>query len=250
MLAWSQGTRQPQPQTAVDLVAELLARQQTKGFVLRAKLVTGESGSDQSAVVQVRAIGRRDATTTRILYQALWPSSLKGRAVCIQKDRGSAAKGFVFQPPDTVTPMTNDTLSAPVFESELTVEDLSEDFWNWPNPQAVGNDKVEGRPCRVIDLRPPAGTASAYSRIAGCVSPERLLPLRIEKFGKDGRLLRRFVVKKAVKAEDGTWAPVKVVVETAGRKQTTTLEVSRGEKDVTVSLAEFSVEKLKSFAAR
>jgi len=58
------------------------------------------------------------------------------------------------------------------------------------------------------------------------------------------------VVKKVVKGEDGAWAPVKVVVETAGRAETTTLEVSRGEKDVAVSLAEFSVQKLKSFAAR
>jgi len=149
-----------------------------------------------------------------------------------------------------VTPLTGDMLSTPLFETELTIEDLSEDFWTWPHPVAGGEDKVDGKPCRVVDVRPPAEARSAYSRVSGCISPERLLPLRVEKFSHDGRLLRRLVVKKVVKGEDGTWAPVKVVVETAGRAETTTLEVSRGEKDVAVSLAEFSVQKLKSFAAR
>jgi hypothetical protein len=231
-------------------VAKVLARQQTRGFVIRARLVTGEPGSERQAVVQVRTIGRRDGTTTRLLCQALWPASFKGRAVYVQKDGPRVISGFVFQPPGTVTELAGDALSVPLFDTDLTMEDLAEEFWSWPGPVAAGSDNVGGKPCRVVELRPPAGIRTAYSLVTSCISPEQLLPLRTETYGKDGRLVHRFVVKKAINDDSGAWVPVKVAVETAGRTRITTLEVSRGETNATVPLPEFSLEKLKSFAAR
>jgi hypothetical protein len=237
-------------QTAADLVAKVLSRQQTRGFVVRARLVTGEPGSERPAVVQVRTIGRRDGATTRLLCQALWPASLKGRAVYVQKDGPRAVSGFEFRPPDTVTDLAGDALSVPLFDTDLTLEDLAEEFWSWPGPVAAGSDKVNGKPCKVVELRPPAGVRTSYSLVTSCISPEQLLPLRIETYGKTGALVRRFVVTKAIRDDSGAWVPVKIQVETAGRTRVTTLEVSRGERNASVPLAEFSIEKLKSFAAR
>lgn len=237
-------------QTATDLVAKVLSRQQTRGFVVRARLITGEPGAERQAVVQVRTIGRRDGPTARLLCQALWPASFKGQAVYVQKDGSRAISGFVFRPPDTVTELADDALSVPLFDTDLTMEDLAEEFWSWPGPTAAGSDKVNGKACTMVDLRPPAGVRTAYSLVTSCISPEQVLPLRIEAYGKDGALMRRFVVKKAIKDDSGAWVPVKIQVETAGRSRITTLEVSRGERNASVPLAEFSIEKLKSFAAR
>jgi hypothetical protein len=237
-------------QTAADLVAKVLSRQQMRGFVVRARLVTGEPGSKQQAVVQVRTIGRRDGSTTRLLCQALWPASFKGRAVYVLKDGPRAISGFEFEPPGTVTELAGDALSVPLFGTDVTMEDLAEEFWSWPDPVAGGSDKVNGKACRMVELRPPAGIRTAYSLVTSCISPEQSLPLRIEAYGKDGVLVRRFVVKKAIKDDSGAWVPVKIQIETTGRTRVTTLEVSRGERNASVPLEEFSVEKLKSFAAR
>ena len=191
VLASSLGTPQVQAQTAAELVAKVLSRQQTRGFIVRARLVTGEPGSERPAVVQVRTIGRRDGKTARLLCQALWPSSLKGRAVYVQKDGPQAVSGFVFQPPDSVTELSGDVLSMPLFDTDLTMEDLQEDFWSWPGPVAAGGDTVDGKPCRVVELRPPAGVRTAYTLVTTCISPERSLPLRIDAFGKNGAPARR-----------------------------------------------------------
>ena len=250
VLASSLGTPRVQAQTAAELVAKVLSRQQTRGFIVRARLVTGEPGSERPAVVQVRTIGRRDGKTARLLCQALWPSSLKGRAVYVQKDGPQAVSGFVFEPPDSVTELSGDVLSMPLFDTDLTMEDLQEGFWSWPGPVAAGGDTVDGKPCRVVELRPPAGVRTAYTLVTTCISPERSLPLRIDAFGKNGAPARRLVVKKAIRDDSGAWAPVKVAIETAGRTRITTLEVSRGERDVSVPLAEFSIETLKRLAVR
>jgi hypothetical protein len=233
-------------QTAADLVGKIVAAQQTRGFTMRARLVTGAAGAEKPVVVQVRAIGRRDATARRVLYQALWPSSLKGQAVYIQRDQSEGLTGFLFEPPDTVTPLTSERLSKPLFDSELGLDDLAEEFWSWSNPAEVGEDIVEGQRCRVIELRAPASAGSSYGFVRACISPARMLPMRIEKYRHDGRLARRFVVKKAVRGQSGGWAPARILVETPDGKRTTMIEVSRGERDVTVSLAEFSIQKIKS----
>ena len=233
-------------QTAADLVATIVKAQQTRGFTMRARLVTSTAGAEKPVVVQVRAIGRRDAAASRVLYQALWPSSLKGQAVYVQRDRSQGLTGFLFEPPDMVTPLTSERLSKPLFDSELGLDDLADEFWTWPNPVDLGEDKVEGQRCRVIEIRAPASAGSSYGFVRACISPARMLPMRIEKYRHDGRLARRFIVKKAMRGESGGWAPTRILVETPDGKRTTMIEVSRGERDVTISLAEFSIRKIKS----
>jgi hypothetical protein len=236
----------PSIQSAEELIAAVRAGQQTGGFTMRARFVTGTGREGEGTVIQMRAVGRRDAATSRLLYQALWPAAVKGRAAYIQKDGRQAPGGFTFAPPDTVTPLTRELLSEPFLDTAMSLEDLTEEFWNWPDPAAAGQATVQSRPCTMIDLRPPAGVASSYTRIRSCVSPDRLLPLSIEKIGRDGRVARRFVVKKAIKGENGRWAPISITVEDLERNRTTTIEVSRGQREVTISLADFSIAKIKS----
>ena len=238
---------EPRPvQTAPDVIAKVLAAQRTVGFTMRARLVTGEPGENEPAVVQVRILGRRDATATRVLYQALWPAGLKGQAVYIQRDRAEAVTGFLFEPPDRTTTLTGASLSQPLFDSELALDDLVEEFWSWPNPIDVGEDTVEKQRCRVIELRAPARSAGSYDSVRACISMSRMLPMRIEKVRSDGRVARRFVVTRALKGDSGGWAPARIQVETPGRSRTTTIEVSRGERDIIVPASEFSLEKIKS----
>jgi hypothetical protein len=232
--------------SAADLVARVRAARQTRGFTMRAKLTTTTDNSDQEAVVQIRALGRRDSGTVRVLYQALWPAAVKGQAAYIRRDGQEGLSGFLFQLPETLTPLTPELMSGPFLDSAMVLEDLAEDFWNWPDPFAAGQATVEGHPCLTVDLRPPAGVRSPYERIRSCIWPERSLPLSVEKIGKGGRVARRFVVKKAIKGETGHWTPVKVAVEEPDGGRTTMIEVSRGKRDVTVPLPEFSLEKIKS----
>ena len=142
-------------QSVEELIAAVRAGQQTGGFTMRARLVTGTGRAGEETVVQVRAVGRRDPATSRLLYQGLWPAAVKGRAAYIQKDGQHAPGGFTFEPPDTVTPLTRTLLSEPFLDTAMSLEDLTEEFWSWPEPAAAGQATVEGRPC-TNDRPPPA----------------------------------------------------------------------------------------------
>ena len=85
---------------------------------------------------------------------------------------------------------------------------------------------------------------STYSFVRSWVSPEKLLPLRIEKFGRDERLSKRFTVLKTSRHE-GIWVPMTTIVQSPGQSRQTTLELSHGDRDVEIPLEEFSLRQIR-----
>ena len=234
-------------ESAADLMAKVVARQQTTGFTMRARLIIQPAGTGKPPVtLQIRAIGKQDANRGRVLYQALWPDAVKGRAVVVERTNVQPIQGFFFTPPDTMTPITPADLTEAVLDSDLTVEDLAEQFQFWPNPVFAGKDKVGGGDCRLVESRPPAGTRSSYQVVRSCVSVSKLLILRVEKIGADGRVVKRFTVKKTARAENGHITPRVLEIHNLERGSTTTVDISRGERDISVATAEFSLARLKS----
>jgi hypothetical protein len=231
-------------QDAAELVARVMAGQQTDGYSLRARLVTTVRGEQGESIVQVRALGRRDGSTTRTMYQALYPAGMKGQAVSFETEAGRVVSGFLFQPPEATTQLSPGNARTALFGSELTVEDLVEDFWNWPDPSGAGPAVVNGQRCQVVELHPPPGTRTDYALVRSCISAERALPLLIEKLDAGGKTLRRFRIEKSVK-RDGRWAPSRLAIENPVTGRTTVVEVSRANGDIAVPLADFSVENIK-----
>jgi hypothetical protein len=234
-------------ESAADLMAKVIARQQTSGFTMRARLIIQPAGTGKPPVtMQIRAVGKQDAKGSRMLYQAIWPDEVKGRAVIVDRPNGQPIQGLFFTPPDTMTPITAAHLTEAVLDSDLTVEDLAEQFQWWPNPVFAGQDKVSGGACRLIESRPPVGAQSSYALVRSCVSESKLLIVRVEKIGADGRVVKRFVVTKTARAENGVITPRVLEVQHLARGSTTTIDVSRGERDIIVATAEFSLARLKS----
>jgi len=235
------------PESAAELMARIVARQQTSGFTMRARLIIQPAGSGKPPVIlQIRAIGRRDANRSRVLYQALWPDTVKGRAVIVERANEQPIGGFLFVPPDVMTPITSAHLTEAVLDSDLTVEDLAEQFQWWPKPVFAGQDNVRGQACRLVESRPPAWAQSSYRLVRSCVSESKLLILRIEKIDADGRVAKRFTVTKTARTETGVVAPRMIEIQNLAHGSATTVDISRGERDIAVSSREFTLARLKS----
>jgi hypothetical protein len=233
--------------SAAELMAKVVASQRTSGFTMRARLIMQSADAAKAPViVQIRALGRRDPTGTRVLYQALWPDAVKGRAVVVERASRQPTGGFFFVPPDETTPITAARLTDAILDSDLTVEDLAEDFQQWPDPVYAGQDKVRGGSCRIVESRPPAGTPSSYPLVRSCVSESKLLLLRIEKMGAGGRVIKRFTVTKTALAESGAVSPRTIEIQNLARGSSTTIDVSRGERDIAVSAKEFTPARLRT----
>jgi len=238
----------PPAETIQQLIARANAARETRGFTLRARLETTPAGPGVEAVLQVRILGRQDGPSSRVLYQVLWPAAAKGRAVSMQFERGKPPSGFFFEWPDRVVPLAERGVTADVFGTALSVDDLADDFWQWPGPVDAGTRTVARQPCRLIEFRPPreADARHATELVTACVSTDKAVPLAVEKYGAGNRLSTRLTVEKTVKIEGGQWVPSRFLVENLARGCATRVEITRGEHDRVVSLAEFSLQKIKS----
>jgi hypothetical protein len=238
----------PPTETIQQLVARVNAAREMRGFTLRARLETTPVRPGAEAVLQIRILGRRNGTSSRVLYQVLWPATAKGRAVYVQFERDKPPAGFFFELPDRVTPLAERDITADVFGTALNVDDLTDDFWQWAGPVDAGTGMVARQPCRLLEFRPPltAGSRPPLELVTACVSTDKAVPLAIEKYGAGRGLSTRLTVEKTVKLEGGLWAPSRFLVEHLGRGCTTRVEITRGERDKVVSLDEFSLRKIKS----
>jgi hypothetical protein len=201
-------------QRGAELAKRVLQKQNTSGFLIRARALVGENPEDPalSSVLQVRIVGRREKSKTQVLYQILWPTSRIGTALVLDLGPQSKISGFLFTPPDHLTPITDSLITTPFAGTAMTIEDLAENYWHWPSQRIVGPGRAGERRCTILESRPPPETTSAYSSRTKTEQTSRIA----------------------------------MVVEGNDKSQRTRVEFLKSERDLKISPDEFSVERLKS----
>ena len=232
------------PPAARDLAGKLAALSGEPSLLIRFKITVADAANGQRSSAQILVKRRRDGDMTRLLYQVLWPASHRAEALYLERTSAGAAGGFVFTPPDNFQPLTPDLMGAPYLDSDLSIEDLAEDYWQWPSQEDGGEETINGDRCAIIISRPPPGLDTEYSLIRTWVSIDKTLPLRIERMGRDERL-RKWTVVHKVANRDHAWVPLITVTQSAGQPRLTTMEFSRGSRNAAIPVEEFSVENIK-----
>ena len=231
--------------TAGELIAEVVGARQTTGYRVRARLVRTTAGTAQRDIRQLLIKGRRDGEASRVLYQILWPVALAGQTLVIEKNAGQTTRVWLFTPPNETVDLTQKQAGVPFFGSDLSVEDLAEEFWSWPTQEIVGEETVGQHRCRILESRPGAGTTTSYSHVKTWIAPDLSLPLRIEKFGQDGQLSKRITAERITKQKNDHWTAANFVVEPADGRTRTALEGSHADRDLEIPVGDFTVERIK-----
>ena len=229
---------------AKALVSRILEAQHTRGFTIRAKLTVSETGVQAHWAAQLRIKGRRDENGTRLLYQVLWPAADKGAALYLERLSKKPLTGFHFTPPDKMEPIGADALSTSYLGSDLSIEDLTDDFWQWSDAKAGAREEAGREQCLIVNLRPPSDAKTNYSLIRAWVSEEKAVPMRLLKFNRQGQAEREFLVQKIVQNQK-FWFPTVTIVQKPGGTRQSTFEISRGDRDAEVPLSDFSVDEIK-----
>ena len=204
------------------------------------------SNPEGREVKQLLVKGRDDGKVRDTLYQILWPAQAKGQTLLIEK-RENSLSGFLLEPPDTVRKLTFNLMTQPFFGSDLAIEDLAEDFWDWPSQKIVGQETIKEKVCTIVESRPPTDASTSYSLIKTWIAPELALPLLIEKYGKNRRLLRRITADRIMKVND-RWTAATIIVDLAGGGRTI-LEGSKSERDLDLPATDFTLEGVKREAS-
>src|ERR1700730_4054683 len=234
--------------SARDLAATLSARQDGTSYV-RLRLDVKQPSDTTKIALQLQIKHRRTNSANDLVYQVLWPKERKGEAVLLHKAEGRAPTGSVFIPPDKLRSLEASQMNEALFGSDLSYQDVIENFFAWENQVITGNEVVNRVNCIVLESRPGKGESTPYGRVRSWIDPSRLVPLRVEKYLPSGGLARRIETTRVATDDKGRFIPATLTVRGSREDSVTDLEGSRIKHDVTYADREFTPEGLKEALA-
>ena len=239
---FSRAAESPSPMTASDLASRLSALRQDGASYVRLRMEIKRATKE---TLQLQIKERRTMNSSEVVYQVLYPKERKGESVLLRKIGNQPASGSVFVPPNTVRPI--DDLKEPLFGSDLSYEDVVEDFFAWEQQAIVGTEKVDGVNCPILESKPGKDERSIYGSVRSWIDVRRLVPLRVEKYASSGQLLRRIATTRVV-ADAGHHIPADLTVGGARPDSSTLLDGSRIRHNVTYTDRDFTIDGLKEIA--
>ena len=238
----SRAADSPSPITASDLASRLSALRQDGASYVRLRMET-KGATNETLQIQIKQ--RRTQTSSEVIYQVLYPKERKGESVLLSKIGNRPATGSLFIPPDTLRPIGD--LKESLFGSDLSYEDVVDNFFAWDQQALLGTEMVDGVKCQILESKPGKDQSSNYGSVRSWIDLRRLVPLRIEKYAGSGQLLRRIVTTRVV-AEGGRQIPAHLAVSGARPDSSTLLDGSRIWHNVTYTDRDFTTEGLKEIA--
>ena len=224
---------------ASDLASKVRAKENGSTFI-RVRMETG-----QQEVLQLQIKSRVSGGSSDIVYQILFPKERKGESVLLHRSANNFS-GTVFTPPNSFKPISAGEMSQSLFGSDLSYEDIIDNPFAWSQQAIVGNEDVNGTSCQILESK-PGGHTSSYSSVKTWVDPRRFVPLRIEKYGASGKVVRRINTTRVMLDGDES-IPANLSVQ-GPRGGTTEIDGSRIKRGVTYGDADFTRDGLKQLTA-
>ena len=175
--------------SARDLAATLSARQDGTSYV-RLRLDVKQANDTTKIALQIQIKHRRTKAANDLVYQVLWPKERKGEAVLLHEADGRPPTGSLFMPPDKLRSLDASQMNEALFGSDLSYQDVIENFFAWENQVITGNEVVNRVNCIILESRPGKGESSPYGSVRSWIDPNRVVPLRVEKYLPSGGLAR------------------------------------------------------------
>ena len=243
MLAFpSRAANSPPPMTANDLASRLSALRQNGASYVRLRM---EIKGATKETLQLQIKERLTKDSSEVVYQVLYPKERKGESVLLRKTGTLPASGSVLVPQNTVRPI--DDLKEPMFGSDLSYEDVIDNFFGWEQQAIVSTQEVQGVKCTILESKPGKDEHSTYSSVRSWIDVRRLVPLRVEKYARSGQLLRRIDTTRVI-ADAGRHIPADLTVAGARPDSSTLIDGSRIKHNMTYTDHDFTVEGLKEIA--
>jgi hypothetical protein len=234
--------------SARDLAASLSARQDGTSYV-RLRLDVKQPNDTAKIALQIQIKQRRTKAANDLVYQVLWPKERKGEAVLLHEADGRPPTGSLFIPPDKLRSLDASQMNEALFGSDLSYQDAIENFFAWQNQVIVGNEVINRVGCLILESRPGKGESTPYGSVRSWIDPNRVVPLRVEKYLPSGGLARRIETTRVATDDKGRFIPATLTVRGSREDSVTDLEGSRIKHDVTYPDREFTPEGLKEALA-
>lgn len=229
------GADAPAALSGPELANHLSALRQDGNSYVRYKL------DSNGGTIQLEGKERRGKNGTEAVYRILWPKDRKGEAILVKKGGGKAS-ATLFTPPDKLQAVNSD---ASFFGSDLTIDDVADNFFAWEQQTIVGTETVDRVSCTVLESK---SASASYGKVKSWIDTRRMVPMRVEKFSNSGQLLRRIDTTRVVTDDKRRHIPANLTI-TGPKGSVTEIDGSKLKHDVTFDESDFTQEGLKSGAS-
>src|SRR6516225_5156148 len=238
---------QPTAISARELANRLSALRDGNSYT-RVRVEVKQPGGTTKMALQLQSKERRTKNVADVVYQVLWPKERKGEAVLLHKSDGGSATGSLFMPPDKLGTLNASQMSDSLFGSDLSYQDVIENFFAWESQTIVGNDVVDHVNCLILESKPGKGESSTYASVRSWIDPRRFVPLRVEKYMTGGRLARRIDTTRVAADDRGRFIPAGLTVRGLRTDSFTELDGSTIKHGMAYANADFSPEGLREIS--
>ncbi len=186
------------------------------------------AGADSSADDILSAVrqsmvsqGERDVLGHIRKASAKVPFSLsaRGETIIFQFKQNNAWQRFDAQIKDKnvnllkvvngkATQMSGKDYAEQIAGSDVSYEDLSMRFLYWKGGRLIDdpkNSRIKGRDCYIIEVANPQRNVGQYAWVRMWLDKENGTTWRIDGYGADGLLKKRFSITSVQRLADGTW---------------------------------------------
>ncbi|MCX6868551.1 MAG: outer membrane lipoprotein-sorting protein [Verrucomicrobia bacterium] len=232
--------------SARDLAAQLSNIIQDGSSVVRLKMDISKPSGGGKTVLQIQVKSQRTKSATDLVYQVLWPKDRKGESFLLHKSGGRAPGGAVFTPPDSLVPLTAARMTDGIFGSDLSYDDLAENFFAWGNQAIVGTETVDRVPCQILESKPGKGDGTSYVKVRSWIDIKRMVTLRVEKYAASGKLAKRIDTTRVSKDDTGRTIGSSFSLQRTGQDSVTEIEGSNSKHGMTFPATDFTPEALRT----
>jgi hypothetical protein len=232
---------------AKELAAKLSAARTDGASLVRMRMEVKQPPGTVKTALQIQIKERRTRAGTDTVYEVLWPKERKGEAVILHGGGGKATTGYLVGANEKPRPIGS--ASQAVFGSDLSYQDLVENFFVWQQQTLAGEEAVGRVNCVILESKPGGRDQSIYSSVKSWIDARRLVPMRVEKYS-GGKLVRRIDTTKVASDDRGHPIPANLEVRGPRGNSVTELDGSRIKHDVDFKDEEFTPEGIAASAER
>ena len=183
------------------------------------------SRSGKKRIRHFIAYQKDDGKLFRQLIRFTSPADIEGTGFLSFERENEATEQFLYLPALRRTRRIVSSQKDHRFvNTDFTYEDMErrrvEDY-----PHIIsGEEKKQGRDCRILESRPKAKVQSQYSLVKSWIAKDIYVPLFVEYYSKKEKPIKQYNVAKLEKIQ-GIWTEIEVVMIDLNRKHRTLIKV-------------------------
>ncbi len=221
------------PQGA-ELAAKVLELRRAPAIRARGRLTYTDAGQ-RHRVYHIYVVQKPLASAVRLLWSVTDPSDARLRVLVESSLHRRPVVWFTPAGRDAVV-LPPERWSEPILATDLTIEDLLDDYLSWPIQAVTAEEPAGGRMCYVLRSE-PGGRVSALASVVSWLDQATLLPLRIRKLPRGHGPVKE-IVCRGLKRRGGLWAASQIELRSVGSPAKTRIVFTSGSQNARIPAAE------------